>query len=144
MNAELTGRQNAYLYAAINRISRSRMDELLPSIADFTEIGPFFDVPVKTYSSGMIARLGFALATALRPDVLLVDEVLAVGDEQFQRKSYFRMLKQIQSGSSVIIVSHNLAFIEQICSRAIFLFSGSIAADGPPAYVISEYRKRIS
>ena len=107
MNGELTGRENAYLYAALNRISRTQMEEMMPGIVDFTELGPFFDVPMKTYSSGMIARLGFALATAQRPDVLLV------------------------------------AFIQQICRRALLFFAGRLVADGPPADVISDYRSRL-
>jgi len=143
LNGNLTGRQNAYLYAALNRIPRRMMDELIPKIMDFAELGPFFDVPTRMYSSGMLARLSFALATALHPEVLLVDEVLAVGDERFQRKSYFRMLKLIERGSLVLIVSHNLAFIEQVCTRAILLSAGRIAADGRPGDVIARYRRQI-
>jgi ABC-type polysaccharide/polyol phosphate transport system ATPase subunit len=143
INGNLTGRQNAFLYAALNRIPRKQMEELIPAIRDFTELGPFFDVPVRMYSSGMIARLSFALATQFRPDVLLIDEVLAAGDEHFQRKSYFRMMKLIERGSLVIIVSHNLAFIEQVCTRAALLSEGRIMADGRPSEVVAAYRRHI-
>lgn len=143
LNPELSGRENAYLFAAINRIPRSRMEELIPRISEYAELGPFFEVPVKTYSSGMLGRLSFALATQTWPDVLLVDEVLSVGDEHFQRKSYFRMMKLIEKGGLVIVVSHNLAFIEQVCTRSIFLAGGKIVGDGRPAQIIAQYRAKI-
>lgn len=143
MNGNLTGRQNAFLYAALNRIPRAQMLELIPGIMDFAELGSFFDVPVSMYSSGMLARLSFALATQKRSDILLIDEVLAVGDEQFQRKSYFRMMKLIERGSLVVIVSHNLPFVEQVCTRAILLSSGRIVADGRPSEVVAKYKRQI-
>jgi ABC-type polysaccharide/polyol phosphate transport system ATPase subunit len=89
----------------------------------------------------MIARLAFALATQRKPDVLLLDEVLAVGDERFQQKSYFRMQKLIEKGSLVVIVSHNLQFVQQTCTRAILLSGGLLAADGRPAEIIGRYRR---
>ncbi len=144
LNGNLTGRENAFVYGALNRMGRDRVRELLPKVIEFAELGPFFDVPVKTYSSGMLARLAFALATQARPDVLLIDELLSVGDEHFQKKSYFRMMKLISQGSLVLIVSHNLAFIEQVCSRAIALSSGRIVADGTPSEVIARYRASLA
>jgi len=141
LNGDLTGRENTYLYSALNRIGRQETDELIPGIVEFAEIGPFFDVPLKTYSSGMIARLAFALATQRKPDILLLDEVLAVGDERFQQKSYFRMQKLIEKGSLVVIVSHNLQFVQQTCTRAILLSGGHLVADGPPADIIGRYRR---
>src|SRR5206468_1879704 len=99
LNGEMTGRENAFLFGAINRIPRLQMKELIPQIIEFSELGLFFDSPVKTYSSGMMARLAFSLATRLNPDILLVDEVLSVGDEAFQKRSYFRMMKLIERGS---------------------------------------------
>jgi ABC-type polysaccharide/polyol phosphate transport system ATPase subunit len=140
MNGTLTGRQNAYLYAAIHRIERQRMTEALPRIEEFTGLGPFFDVPVKTYSSGMAARLSFALATQFQPDIVLIDEVLAVGDESFARKSFFRMRKLIESGSLVVLVTHSLGQVEQLCNRAILLSGGRIRADGAPRDVIAAYQ----
>ncbi len=115
--------------------------EIIPKVIEFSELGMFFDVPIKTYSSGMLARLGFSLATQLKPDILLLDEVLAVGDEHFQRKSYFRMMKLIEKGSAVVLVSHNMTSVEQTCSRAVFLSGGKIVQDGPPEKVIARYRK---
>ena len=140
MNATLTGRQNAYLYAAIHRISRDEMTEALPAIEDFTGLGPFFDVPVKTYSSGMATRLSFALATQFAPEILLVDEVLAVGDENFARKSYFRMKKLIEGGSLVVVVTHSLPQVEQLCNRAVMLWAGRVREDGAPREVIAAYQ----
>ena len=140
-NGELTGRQNAGLYGALYRVSREEMREIIPKVIEFSELGMFFDVPIKTYSSGMLARLGFSLATQLKPDILLLDEVLAVGDEHFQRKSYFRMMKLIEKGSAVVLVSHNMTSVEQTCSRAVFLSGGKIVQDGPPEKVIARYRK---
>lgn len=141
LNPELSGRENAFIFGAINRIPRCQMAELIPRVVEFSELGTFFEVPVKTYSSGMLARLSFALATQTQPDVLLIDEVLSVGDEHFQRKSYFRMMKLIERGSLVIIVSHNLPFIDQVCNRAVLLAGGRIVGDGPPSQIIARYRR---
>ncbi|MCC6586341.1 MAG: ABC transporter ATP-binding protein [Bryobacterales bacterium] len=143
MNATLTGRQNAYLYAAIHRIPREEMTAALPAIEDFTDLGPFFDVPVKTYSSGMATRLSFALATQFAPDIVLVDEVLAVGDESFARKSYFRMKKLIDGGSLVVVVTHSLQQVEQLCNRAILLWAGKVRKDGAPRDVIAAYQQAL-
>ena len=141
LNPDLSGRENAFLYAAINRIPRTQMAELIPRVIEFSELGTFFEVPVKTYSSGMLARLSFALATQTQPDVLLIDEILSVGDVHFQRKSYFRMVRLIEQGSLVVVVSHNLAFIEQVCNRAVLLAGGRIIGDGPPLQITASYRR---
>lgn len=142
LNAFLSGRQNAFLYAALAGIPRADMAAAMPAVEEFAELGAFFDVPVRTYSSGMLARLAFSLATQFRPDVLLVDELLSVGDEHFQKKSYFRMLKLIGKGSLVIVVSHNMGFVESTCSRAILLSGGRVEADGSAGQIVSSYRKR--
>jgi lipopolysaccharide transport system ATP-binding protein len=142
LNGNLSGRQNAYLYAALNGIERQEMTAALPRIEEFAELGAFFDVAVRTYSSGMLARLAFSLATQFKPEVLLVDELLSVGDEHFQKKSYFRMMKLIEKGSLVIVVSHHLGFLESACSRAVLLAGGEVQADGPAAQVVAGYRKR--
>lgn len=142
LNACLSGRQNAFLYAALSGIPRTEMAAAMPAVEEFAELGAFFDVPVRTYSSGMLARLAFSLATQFRPDVLLVDELLSVGDEHFQKKSYFRMLKLIGKGSLVIVVSHNLGFVESICTRAVLLSGGRVEADGNAGQIVSSYRKR--
>lgn len=143
LNGNLTGRQNAFLFAALNDIENDRMAEALPAVLQFTELGPFFDVPVKTYSSGMLARLSFGLATCLQPEFLLIDEVLSVGDESFQKKSYFRLLKLIEKGSLVVIVSHNSSFIEQVCNRVVFLLNGHVVCDGSPKEALTEYRRHM-
>jgi lipopolysaccharide transport system ATP-binding protein len=142
LNAALSGRQNAFLYAALAGIPRAEMAAAMPAVEEFAELGAFFDVPVRTYSSGMLARLAFSLATQFRPDVLLVDELLSVGDEHFQKKSYFRMLKLIGKGSLVIVVSHNLGFVESICTRAVLLSGGRVEADGAAGQIVPVYRKR--
>jgi ABC-type polysaccharide/polyol phosphate transport system ATPase subunit len=140
-NFELTGRENAYLYGAIFRFSRERMDEIIPQIIAFSELGAFFDIPVKSYSSGMVARLAFSVATQLQPEILLIDEILSVGDEQFQRKSFLRIQKLIDRGSIVVMVSHNSALIEQLCNRAVHLSQGEVARDGKPREVLAQYRR---
>jgi len=144
LNAEYSGRENAYVFGALHGVSRKQVTDWLPRIIEFTDLGPFFDVPMKAYSSGMVARLAFALATQLEPDILLLDEVLAVGDEQFQKKSYFRIRKLIDKGNIVLIVSHNIDLLEQICNRMVLLFGGEIVADGAPSRIVAEYRKKIS
>lgn len=138
---ELTGRENAYLYGALFRFSREQMDEMLPQIIAFSELGTFFDIPLKSYSSGMVARLAFAVATQLKPEILLVDEVLSVGDEQFQKKSFLRIKKLIDRGSIVVIVSHSSATIENLCSRAVYLAGGELVGDGKPRQVLAQYQR---
>jgi ABC-type polysaccharide/polyol phosphate transport system ATPase subunit len=140
-NFELTGRENAYLYGSIFRFSRERMDEILPQIIAFSELGAFFDIPVKSYSSGMVARLAFSVATQLQPEILLVDEVLSVGDEQFQKKSFLRIQKLIDRGSIVVMVSHNAALIEQLCNRVVYLSAGEIVGDGKPRQTLAQYHR---
>ena len=140
-NGELTGRENAYLYGSIFRFSRERMDEIIPQIIAFSELGAFFDIPIKTYSSGMYARLAFSVATQLRPEVLVIDEVLSVGDEQFQKKSFLRIQKLIDRGSMVVLVSHNSATIEMLCNRAVYLCQGKVVGDGKPRAVLAQYAR---
>jgi len=140
-NVELTGRENTFLLGAIYQKTREEMSELLPRIISFSELGPFFDVPIKTYSAGMVARLAFAIFTQLQPEILVVDEVLSVGDEHFQKKSLMRTKKLIEHGSIVVIVSHNLELIGQFCNRAILLSGGRLAAEGRPGEVVARYRR---
>jgi ABC-type polysaccharide/polyol phosphate transport system ATPase subunit len=140
-NFELTGRENAYLYGSIFRFSRERMDEIIPQIIAFSELGAFFDIPVKSYSSGMVARLAFSVATQLQPEILLIDEVLSVGDAQFQRKSFLRIQKLIDRGSIVVMVSHNSTMIEQLCNRVVYLAAGEIVGDGKPRQMLAQYHR---
>lgn len=143
LHPEFSGRENTYMFGALHGVKRKDLDRWIPKLIEFTELGPFFEVPLKAYSSGMAARLAFGLATQLNPEILLLDEVLSVGDEHFQRKSYFRVRKLIERGNLVMIVSHNMAVLEQLCTRMILIAGGRIAADGLPASVIAEYRRRI-
>jgi ABC-type polysaccharide/polyol phosphate transport system ATPase subunit len=140
-NSELTGRENARLYGAMFKISKEQMDEMMPRIIEFSELGAFFDIPIKTYSSGMVARLAFSVSTQLRPDILLIDEVLSVGDQEFQKKCFFRIRKMIDRGSIVALVSHGSDLIERLCSRVIYLSRGQVAADGKPHTVIETYHR---
>jgi lipopolysaccharide transport system ATP-binding protein len=128
---ELTGRENIYLYGAILGMSRSEVDDKFETIVDFSEIGEFIDTPVKRYSSGMYVRLAFAVAAHLDPDILLLDEVLAVGDFAFQRKclNFARQLEQ--GGATILFVSHNMFSIKAMCPRVIYLKQGRVAFDGP-------------
>ncbi|MFM8322194.1 MAG: ABC transporter ATP-binding protein [Chloroflexota bacterium] len=138
---ELTGRENIYLNGALLGYTRRQMDEKFERIVDFAELGEFIDAPMRTYSSGMGARLGFAVATDVDPDVLIVDEVLSVGDEAFQHKCTTRMQAFRDRGATILIVSHNLALIEEICHRAAWISHGRLARIGRPAEVIDAYRQ---
>lgn len=144
LNGALTAYENCRLYAALHQIPREEMAEFIPKVREFSELGPFFDVPVKCYSAGMVSRLAFSLATQFRPEILLVDEMLSVGDEHFQRKSYFRMAKLIEKGNLVVLVSHDLHYIQQVCTKAILLVGGKIIDSGAPRTIIARYRKEWS
>jgi lipopolysaccharide transport system ATP-binding protein len=141
MNPELTGRENVYLSCSILKISRAQVDELIPQILSFSELGMFFDVPLKTYSSGMAARLAFSVSTQIQPEIVILDEILGVGDESFQKKSYFRIKKLIDNGAIVVLVSHSGVVVEQLCNRAIYLDKGEIISDGTPRHVLAHYQR---
>ncbi len=136
---ELTGRENIHLYSALLGRSLKETDALLPSIIDFAEIGEFIEAPLRTYSTGMVARLGFAVATSVRPDILLIDEILSVGDGKFQQKCLDRMYAYQEQGTTIIFVSHSLAVVEDFCERALWLEQGDIKAIGKSADVITTY-----
>ncbi|MGE3271791.1 MAG: ABC transporter ATP-binding protein [Chloroflexota bacterium] len=136
---ELTGRENIFLNGAILGMSRMDIARRFDEIVAFAEIEQFLDTPVKHYSSGMYVRLAFAVAAHLEPEVLFVDEVLAVGDARFQMKCLGRMGDAAREGRTIIFVSHNLAAIAQLCQRAIWLDQGSIRTQGPPQQVLQEY-----
>jgi ABC-type polysaccharide/polyol phosphate transport system ATPase subunit len=138
---ELTGRENVYLNGALLGFSRKEMDEKFDRIVDFAELWDFIDAPLRTYSSGMWARLGFAVATDVKPDILIVDEVLSVGDESFQRKSAARMQEFRDQGSTILLVSHNMMIIEQMCHRAVWLDHGKVMVVGEVSHVIQAYRQ---
>jgi lipopolysaccharide transport system ATP-binding protein len=138
-NPELTGRENVYLSGTILGMSRSEIDRRLDEIVEFSGVEQHLDKPVKWYSSGMAVRLGFAVAAHLEPDVLIIDEVLAVGDLAFQRKCVGRMDEVAGGGRAVLFVSHNLAAVSSLCPRAIYLSDGEIRAAGATREVIGHY-----
>jgi len=140
---ELTGRENVFINAAFLGISRKEIGKRFDEIIDFAELGQFIDEPVKHYSSGMYVRLGFAVAVNLDPDVLLVDEVLAVGDEAFAKKCLTRV-KQFQAeGRTIVVVTHSADVVRQVCSRALVLDHGNLIADTKPPEAIKMYRERL-
>jgi len=141
---ELTGRENIFLNGAILGMSRSTIQRQLEAIIDFSEIEQFIDTPVKRYSSGMYVRLAFAVAAHLEPEILIVDEVLAVGDIAFQRKCLDKMQNVHDSGRTVLFVSHNLTAVSKLCSRCILLSGGRLVGDGPTAEVLNEYVSAVS
>lgn len=129
-NGELTGRENIYLNGAILGMTKEEIDAKFDDIVEFSEVGKFIDTPVKRYSSGMFVRLAFAVASHLEPDILIVDEVLAVGDTKFQRKCITRMMNIAESGKTILYVSHQMQTIRQLCDRVIVLKSGKVIFDG--------------
>src|SRR5579859_2606747 len=138
---ELTGVENIYLHGAMLGMRRSEIRRKLDSIIEFAGVGRYIDVPVKRYSSGMYVRLGFAIAAHLDPDILLLDEVLAVGDAAFQAKCLDRIAELRKSGRTLVFISHDLAAVYRLCDRALLLSHGSILADGPPRQIIDQYQQ---
>lgn len=138
-HAMLTGRENIYVNGAILGMSKKEIDKKFDNIVDFADIGKFIDSPVKHYSSGMYVRLGFAIAVHCDPDILLIDEVLAVGDEHFQRKCMNKIKLLQEEGKTIVLVSHNLITVEGVCSRVVWIDKGLIRMDGVPDKVIDEY-----
>jgi len=138
-NPEFTGRENVYLNGAILGVSRSQIEHKFSEITSFAEIGDFIDQPVKNYSSGMVMRLAFAVSTCLDPDILIVDEALAVGDALFQRKCYARLDDFVEGGGTLLFVSHSLETVKRVCNRAIYLKDGLVRVIGAPSTVVSTY-----
>lgn len=136
---ELTGRENIYLNGAILGMKREEIDQKFDEIVSFSEISKFLDTPVKRYSSGMWVRLGFGVAAHLDPEILLVDEVLAVGDAGFQKKCLGKMEEVGKVGRTVLFVSHNMGMINSLCERAVLLREGTVAADGETSLVVTNY-----
>jgi len=139
---ELTGRENIFLNGAILGFNRKEIVEIYPQIVEFSELGDFIDAPIRTYSSGMYARLGFSMATAYEPEILIVDEILGVGDESFQQKCAERIAQFCKNGTSILMVSHSMAKIEEMCQRAAWLDHGKIKIIGQPKDVIKAYHER--
>ena len=139
---ELTGRENVFLNGTLLGFSRREIDRNLDRIVSFAELGEFIDAPLRTYSAGMIARLGFAIASDVRPDVLLVDEILAVGDAEFQAKSAARIREFKEQGTAILMASHSLSTVTEMCARAVWIDHGEIRAVGPAREVARAYSGR--
>jgi ABC-type polysaccharide/polyol phosphate transport system ATPase subunit len=138
---DLTGRENVILNGVLLDFTKKEILDRMSSIIDFSEIGEFIDLPVRTYSSGMYLRLAFSVAIHTDPRIFLIDEILSVGDEGFQRKSKEAMLRLIRSEVTTVFVSHNLHAIQEVCHRAIWLDHGEVVAEGEPGMIIERYRE---
>ncbi len=140
-DAELTGRDNILLAGAFMGMDHREMERRIEGIIAFADIGQFIDAPIKTYSTGMRARLGFSIATAVDPDILLLDEVLATGDQVFRAKSQARVLELVRAAKGIVLVTHDMNWVTEFCNRAILLEQGHIVAEGEPAEVVAIHRE---
>jgi ABC-type polysaccharide/polyol phosphate transport system ATPase subunit len=138
---DFTGRENVYLNGSIHGLSRAKVREAMDEIVSFAELEKFIDLPVRTYSSGMFMRLGFSVAAHIQADVLLLDEVFAVGDEQFQRKCFGKIAEFKHRGGTILFVSHDARAVERLCDRAVLLRQGEVAFDGETQEAIAAYRR---
>lgn len=136
---EMTGRENIFLNGAVLGFTRNDIKKRIERIIDFSGIDRFIDAPVRTYSSGMVARLGFAIATDIQPEVLILDEILSVGDAEFQQKSAARISEYHNKGSTILMVSHNMGSIKQLCDNVIWLEHGSIKNKGATNMILNQY-----
>jgi ABC-type polysaccharide/polyol phosphate transport system ATPase subunit len=141
-DVELSGVENILLGGAFLGLDDARVKRLLPSIVEFADLGEFIDAPLKTYSSGMRARLGFAIATAVDPDILLLDEVLATGDANFRAKSKARVIELVQAAKAVVLVTHDMDWVREYCNRAILLEKGQVIVEGEPNQVVEAHLQR--
>jgi ABC-type polysaccharide/polyol phosphate transport system ATPase subunit len=139
---DLSGRDNIRLAGAFLGIPHKVMEAELPGIVDFADIGEFIDAPIRTYSSGMRARLGFSIATAVDPDVLIIDEVLATGDAVFRAKSKQRILELVKAAKGIVLVTHDMQWVTEFCNRALLLDHGHVIMEGPPADVVQLHEER--
>lgn len=139
---EMTGRENIFLNGAILGYSEELINEHYEEIVDFSELRQFIDAPIRTYSSGMLARLAFSVATVIRPDILIVDEILSVGDDSFQAKSGAKMMEIMSGGSTVIFVSHIMEDIRKLCKNVLWLNNGEVRMLGPADEVCDAYENR--
>lgn len=138
---DFSGRENIYFNASIFGLSKKQIDERLNEIIQFSELEEFIDNPVRTYSSGMYMRLAFSVAINVDADILLIDEILAVGDQHFQEKCYAKLRQLRDSDKTIVIVTHDLENVLNLCTRAVWLYEGKIRMDGKPKEVIDEYKK---
>lgn len=138
---DLTGRENILLAGAFMGMTHAETKERLEPIVEFADIGEFIDAPIRTYSTGMRARLGFAIATSVDPDVLLLDEVLATGDQVFREKSKARVLELVRQAKAIVLVTHDMTWVTEYCNRAILLEHGHVVAEGDPAEVVAIHQE---
>ncbi|MBP1704309.1 MAG: Teichoic acid export ATP-binding protein TagH [Chloroflexi bacterium] len=138
---ELTGRENIRLAGAFMGMDRRDVDQRMEAIVAFADIGEFIDAPIKTYSTGMRARLGFAIATSVDPDILLLDEVLATGDQLFREKSKARVLELVRAAKAIVLVTHDMNWVTEYCNRAVLLEKGRIVLEGDPADVVALHQE---
>lgn len=142
-DSNLTGRENIFLNGAILGYSKNFLKERFDKIVEFSELGQFIDLPLRSYSSGMLARLAFSIATEVSPDILIVDEVLSVGDGNFQNKSYARMTELMKGGATVLFVSHSIGQVRRICEKALWLEKGKAVAFGGVKEICDRYEESI-
>ena len=141
---DFTGRENIYFNASIFGLTRKEIDARIQDIIDFSELGEFIDHPVRTYSSGMYMRLAFSVAINVDAEILLIDEILAVGDQHFQEKCYRKLKELKDSDKTIVIVTHSLDVVKELCDRAVWIYKGVLRLDGDPIYVIDEYLKQVA
>lgn len=141
---DFTGRENIYFNASIFGLTRKDIEARIDDIIQFSELGTFIDNPVRTYSSGMYMRLAFSVAINVDADILLIDEILAVGDQHFQDKCYKKLEELKNSGKTIVIVTHSLDVVKKLCHRAIWIYKGEVRLDGDPVYVIDEYLDQVA
>ena len=138
---DFTGRENIYFNASIFGLTRAEIEKRIDEIVDFSELGDYIDSPVRTYSSGMYMRLAFSIAINVDAEILLIDEILAVGDQHFQEKCFSKLEELKKSDKTIVIVTHDLNSVKKLCSRAIWIYEGEVKMDGNPREVIEEYLK---
>ena len=138
---DFTGRENIYFNASIFGLTKEQIDEKIDEIIEFSELGDFIDNPVRTYSSGMYMRLAFSVAINVQAEILLIDEILAVGDQHFQDKCFNKLIELKKSGKTIVIVTHSMEQVKRFCDRAVWLYKGEIRKDGKVDNVLDEYLK---
>lgn len=138
---DFTGRENIYFNASIFGLTAREIDERVKDIIEFSELGEFIEAPVRTYSSGMYMRLAFSVAINVDADILLIDEILAVGDKRFQDKCYAKLEELKKEGKTIVIVSHSVPSVKRLCDRAVWLYEGKVREDGPTDKVLEDYIK---
>lgn len=141
---DFTGRENIYFNASIFGLTRKEIENRVDEIIEFSELGEFIDNPIRTYSSGMYMRLAFSVAINVDADILLIDEILAVGDQHFQEKCYKKLKDLKESGKTIVIVTHSLDVVKDLCDRAVWIYKGELRLDGDPIYVVDEYLKQVA